>query len=131
MDKIIPMPGYEIARNGGKTQIHKECVREIEEIVKRTGNKTQFQAHYNMRLDYLEEHRENACVMRKWFERLKYVDIPLYSLHIAVIDNMRILYVFIEDRIYLLCAFSEKSSGRRKSYKQYIEVAKNRIPKKV
>ena len=107
-----------------------DCEDEINSIVERSGKIVPFRAAYNVRLKALKEHREQAPAFnRQWFEKLKRVpEASLYSMHMASIDNLRILYV-IGKRIILLCAFKEKEERGKKteSYVQFIPVAIRRL----
>lgn len=123
---IIPFPMIHIG-NGIYTL--SECEAEIQGIVKTSGLKNQFAADFNDRIDFLAKYRERATTLHPhWFEKLKRTD-DLFSMHLARIGNMRILYAFVETNIYLLCAFKEQEGGNRRahSYKQYIPIAENRL----
>jgi len=64
----------------------------------------------------------------KKFERLKHVDIEMYSMHIKLEKNIRILYTFNGDTIIMfLCAFDEKSGKKATDYTNYIPLAKKRL----
>lgn len=111
-----------------------DCEGEVYKIVAESGKIRKFKSDYEARMKLLRIYREQAYnVHSQWFEKLKRVpDAPLYSMHLATIDNMRILYI-VGDRIILLCAFKEKGTRGQKtqSYRQYIPVAINRMKRYV
>ncbi len=110
--------------------IDRDCKAELNTIVLRSGKEKKFRADYDIRIGLLIDHKENAPrVNHSWFEKLRHMkEAPLYSLHMASIDNLRILYV-IRKRIILLCAFKEKEEHGKKtdSYVEFIPVALNRL----
>ena len=110
-------------------RILQKCEEEIVSIVERSGKYTKFVADFDSRIQLLSQARENANVKYpQWFENLRHVK-ELYSIHIASVNNMRILYAFVDLDILLLCAFEElEGRGKRtKSYSQYIPVAQKRL----
>lgn len=115
---------------GNDPLVDPDCEEEIYDIVAKSGLIVKFRADYKARLKVLLEYRELAWqAHNQWFERLKYVDeASLYSMHLASIGNMRIIYA-VGRNIILLCAFKEKGEhGKaRESYKQYIPVAEKRL----
>ena len=126
MAEIIQLYAQATAYND--LRIHPKCEEEIRSIVEKDARREKFESDYKIRLDYLHEHREKAILHRKWFEKLSSAGSPLYSMHIAAINNMRILYIFADSYIVFLCAFSEKSKGKKKdSYAAYIPIALQRI----
>lgn len=126
MAEIIQLYAQDTAYND--LRIHPKCEEEIRSIVEKDARREKFESDYKIRLDYLNEHREKAIQHRAWFEKLSSVGSPLYSMHIATINNMRILYIFADPYIVFLCAFSEKSKGKKKdSYAAYIPIALQRI----
>lgn len=120
--KLISFPQI---RSFGDIKIHIDCENELREIERDYCNKEKFLSDLRARLNYLNEKREEAVFHREWFEKLKHAE-KLYSMHMAKINNTRVLYCFYERKIYLLCAFCEKSRGKRDSYPQFIEIAEKR-----
>ncbi|MCR4622634.1 MAG: hypothetical protein K5663_11195 [Clostridiales bacterium] len=122
--------GAYFSRYDADVIIDRDCKAEIYKIVSRSGKRIKFTADYGKRIGILIEQRENAPGFNhNWFELLRHVkEAPLYSLHMANIDNLRILYV-IRKRIILLCAFKEKEEHGKKtdSYVEFIPVALNRL----
>ena len=110
--------------------VDRDCESEINDIVRSSGQIVRFSEAYKARINMLREYREKAPLFnRQWFEKLKYLTNPsLYSMHLASIGNMRIIYV-IGKRIILLCAFKEKGEHGKKheGYTQYIPIAQNRL----
>lgn len=106
--------------------MHIECENELRDIVQHSGNIRKLRTHFKSRLNYLREHWENAVQHDEWFEKLSH-EKDLYSLHIASVNNLRILYVLRGNEAWLLCCFAEKSRGKRDSYKRYIPVAQKRL----
>ena len=126
MAEIIQLYAWDAAYND--LRIHPKCEEEIRYIVEKDGRREKFESDYKIRLDYLHEHREKAVLHRAWFEKLSNAGSSLYSMHIATINNMRILYIFTEPYIIFLCAFSEKSKKKKTdSYAAYIPIALSRI----
>ena len=109
-----------------------DCEREIYDIVSKSGLLERFYSDYEYRIRLLAEYRDRAPIFHsKWFEKLtRPHKKSLYSLHMARINNLRILYS-IGDRIILLCAFAEKQPATRKrqSYMQYTPIADARLKK--
>lgn len=92
----------------------------------RSGDLRKLRAHFKVRLQYLKTHWDGAVQHSEWFEKLSY-DKNLYSLHIATVSNLRILYVLHAHQAWLLCAFAEKNRTKRDSYQRYIPVAQQRL----
>ena len=106
--------------------MHVDCESELRDIAQHSGNVAKLRANFRTRMNYLRENWENAVLHHEWFEKLSH-DKDLYSLHIASVNNLRILYVLRGDQAWLLCCFAEKSSGKRDSYERYIPVARKRL----
>lgn len=109
--------------------IDDDCKAEIINIVNESGLHVRFGKDYEARMKILLSYRENAGLHTpQWFEHLKHTDSAMYSMHLANIGNMRILYI-IGHRIIFLCAFKEKQGQGRKrqSYVQYIPIAEKRL----
>ena len=106
--------------------MHIQCEHELRDIVQRSGDIRKFRAHFRNRLKYLRDHWDNAINHQEWFEKLSH-EKDLYSLHIASVSNIRILYVLRGNQAWLLCSFAEKSRTKRDSYKRYIPVAQKRL----
>ena len=126
MPKIIDFPALNIADG---IEIDPECEDEIYAVLEKS-EVMKFAAAYRERIRLLSTYREKAIsVHPKWFEQLKHVGAELFSMHIANVGNMRILYYVGRRTIVLLCAFleSEGKGKRRKSYVQYIPVALERM----
>lgn len=106
-----------------------DCAAEILEIVEKGSYQIRFDKDYKARMKLLLEHKEKAFLVKgNWFEHLKHYDSALYSMHLANIGNMRILYV-MGHRIIFLCAFEEKGEHgkKRQSYVQYVPIAIKRL----
>lgn len=106
--------------------IHPDCESELRDIAERSGNKRKLRSNFKMRMNFLREHWEKAVVHHEWFEKLSY-EKELYSLHIASVNNLRILYVLHGDQAWLLCAFAEKKDSKQARYERYIPIAKGRL----
>lgn len=109
--------------------IHPDCEDEIRKIVKEGAYEVRFGKDYKARMKILLPHWDKAnqhCP--QWFEHLKHYDTALYSIHLASIGNMRILYT-LGHHIIFLCAFKEKEGHgkKRQSYVQYVPIAKKRL----
>lgn len=126
MSKILRMNPYPEAYNAEWVRMDYRCLEEVYNIVIKSGNIEAFKAHFKVRHEYLQKHWEYATSHRQWFERLSH-EAGLYSLHMASINNMRILYVLHGSEVWHLCAFAEKESGKRQSYKRYIPIARQRL----
>lgn len=106
--------------------MHIQCEDELRDIAQHSGNIRKLRANFKTRLKYLKDHWEKAVEHHEWFEKLSH-EKSLYSLHIATVNNLRILYVLHDDQAWLLCAFAEKSRTKRDSYQRYIPVAQKRL----
>lgn len=123
------MISFPLARPERGIFVDPECENEIRDIINAVDHVVRFKKDYDARLDLLAVHRELAPqVNPQWFEYLKHTDSPLYSMHIASLGNMRILYIS-RKTIVFLCAFMEKEGAGRKrqSYTQYIPIAESRM----
>lgn len=111
-----------------RIRIHQKCQQELKDLIDKSGKKGRFKARYKNRLDYLHKNGREAIQHPSWFEDLKH-EKELYSLHLDDIDNVRILYMISEEKIYLLCAFKEKKKANagRNSYAGNIPLALSRI----
>jgi len=108
--------------------MHMDCEEELRDIAQRSGNLRKLRSNFKTRLKYLKDHWEQAVQHHEWFEKLSH-EKDLYSLHIAVVSNLRIIYVLRGKQAWLLCAFTEKDSKKQDSYKRYIPVAQKRLAK--
>lgn len=125
-NKIVELfPSY----SKNKLTIHPDCENEIRKIVKEGSYELRFGKDYDARMRILLSNWDKAnqhCP--QWFEHLKYYDSALYSMHLANIGNLRILYT-LGQHIIFLCAFKEKEGHgkRRQSYVQYVPIAQKRL----
>lgn len=112
---------------------HSSINTDLEEIINRSGEISQFARKFRRALNFLEQLKRN-CIQQKTFERLsdeKY----LYSMRIKNGHNIRILFSFFkcdnEEIVILLYCFSEKSSSTNKKnpkcYSHAIKAANKRI----
>lgn len=117
---------YPEVLNKGDVKEYFEVRAELENLLEKSGYKSEFSRKYRQRLMFLCERGKNCILKSDWFEQLK--DAPdLYSMKIKGTKNIRILFTFIDDEkkyiAILLCAFEEKST---KDYSKQIEIAQKR-----
>jgi len=106
--------------------MHPQCEDELRDIADASGNLRRLRSSFNSRMQYLKIHWENAVQHHEWFEKLSH-EKNLYSMHIARVNNLRILYVLHGNQVWLLCAFTERERKKRDSYQRYIPVAQKRL----
>lgn len=126
MAKIINIRESVAEYNDRGIMAHVCCEAELAELLTASGSLQKSRAALKARLDYLAINREQAVQHRQWFEKLKHSE-SMYALRIVNVQNLRILYAFSGQRIYLLCAFAETERGKRASYQRYIPVAEQRL----
>lgn len=126
MARILKLIAYPDSYNENWCLIHPDCEDELREIADKSGNLRKLRSNFKTRMQYLKVHRENAVQHDEWFEKLSH-EKDLYSLHIATVNNLRILYALRDDQVWLLCAFAEKDRAKRASYRRYIPVAQKRL----
>jgi len=118
---------YPTAFRGG-VFCHPDVNEDLEGILGHSGCIGIVGAKLDKALVYLEANGRRAVNHQKWFEKLKGVD-DMFSLHVACVANIRILYAFFEQKPVLLYAFSEKAKGtaKTKSYAAAIPIALKRM----
>ena len=126
MAKIINIRDSVAEYNDCSIMVDARCEEELADLVTASGLLRKFRASFKARLEYLTKHRERAVQHRNWFEDLKY-SAGLYAIRMVDVQNIRVLYAFSGQRIYLLCAFAETERGKRASYQRYIPVAEQRL----
>lgn len=104
-------------------------MNDLDEILSGCGQVDRFLVMFAQRCTVLALRGKNATQGgSRNFERLKHVDIEMYSMHIKFEKNIRILYTFNGDTIIMfLCAFDERSGKRKTDYSGYIPTAKQRL----
>lgn len=112
---------------------HPEFNDDLEEIISKSGEETQFVRKFRKALKFLENLKKNCTNQSQIFEKLK-KEKYLYSMRIKDKHNVRILFSFFEygkkEIVILLYAFPEKSPATKKNPKSYsyaIEKAKERL----
>ncbi len=109
--------------NFANVKVERRCQDDLRRLIEDSGYHEKLRSDYNARLKLLHAHPTNAhLVMTHWFEHLKQYN-SLYSVRFKGADNLRILYTVKEGRVYLLCAFKEKS---KEDYDRNIQIALNR-----
>lgn len=118
---------YPVVFRGG-VFCHPDVNEDLEGILEHAGCIGMVRAKLEKALEYLDENGRRAVQHREWFEKLKGVD-DMFSLHVACVANIRILYVFFGQKPILLYAFSEKAkaTARAKSYATAIPFALKRM----
>lgn len=108
--------------------LHSDLIDDLSKILSKSGQIEKFLTALAQRCSILSQLGKNAILGSNNFEQLKHLDIELFSLHIDIEKNIRILYSFDGDTIVmLLCAFHERSGKRKTDYTKYIPIAKKRI----
>lgn len=111
-----------------KFVLHTDLINDLSKIISKSGQEEKFLTALLNRCLTLSQLEKSDVLASKNFEQLKYLDIELYSMHIKIGKNIRILYSFKGDTvIMLLCAFHERSGKRKTDYTNYIPIAKQRI----
>lgn len=105
-----------------------EWKEELWDIIEQSGEEEKILAQLKIRLNFLAAHGTAAIKHPRWFEKLKASD-DLYSLHVATVHNIRILFAFVSSKAVLLHAFEEKAGkrGGRNSYSTAIPIAAARL----
>lgn len=108
--------------------VHDNLIRELLDIIERSGFEKRFFALLLTRLKFLSEHGVNA-IQHQEFESLAHTAEGLYSMHLSGRGfNVRILYAFLPSGSpVLLLGFAERSGKRVTSYESHIPVAKDRL----
>lgn len=109
--------------------VHDALIKDLSNIIERSGFEKKFFKMLMARLRYLEEFGASAINYREGFESLAHQAEGLYSMRLKGSDfNIRILYAFLPDGApILLAGFGERSGKRVSSYESYIPVAKERL----
>lgn len=108
--------------------IHDNLIRELSDIIERSGFEKKFFNLLLTRLKFLSEHGVNA-IQHQEFESLAHTAEGLYSMHLSGRGfNVRILYAFLPSGSpVLLLGFAERSGKRVTSYEAHTPVAKDRL----
>lgn len=112
----------------GTFRCHANLFGDIVDIIARSGYERSFFALLIVQLRILAAQGQNA-IQFPGFERLKYAEGELYSMHLDGRDfNLRILYSFLPDHTpVLLTTFFERAGKRTSDYTPYIPAAKERL----
>lgn len=105
--------------------MHNACVDDLMAILSKSDIPA-FQAAYEDRINYLSHNLGKEQSHRKWFEILRGTD-GLRSMRFVSIHNIRILYIIINDKAFLLLAFEERQGHRKSEYSNYIKAAFERL----
>lgn len=101
---------------------------EFKQIIEKSGYKKEFTRKYLKSLKFIVNLKRNCIEQSSLFEKLKNVEIDLYSIKLHGNKNIRIIFVFkkIYDKEYviLLNAFQEKEKA---DYSDGILVAYDRV----
>ncbi len=101
---------------------------EFKQIIEKSGYKTEFTKKYLKSLKFIVNLKRNCIEQSSLFEKLKNVEIDLYSIKLHGNKNIRIIFVFkkIYDKEYviLLNVFQEKDKS---DYSDGILVAFDRV----
>lgn len=109
--------------NYPNVQVERRCQDDLRRLIEDSGLREKLRSGYSARLKVLNMHPTNAHhINHNWFEHLKHYN-SLYSVLFKGVENLRILYTVNEGRVYLLCAFKEKS---KEDYERNIQIALNR-----
>lgn len=118
---------------GIEVLVESRIEKELYEILEKSGKKNwlvrKLRKRILMLMEWVGTEKINQCSNLPGIEKLRHVD-NLYSMHVRDGQiNMRKLFVIIERRPCLLCAFVEKSSkkGSRDSYALNIRKADERV----
>lgn len=108
--------------------VHDNLIRELLNIIERSGFEKKFFRLFLARLKFLHEYGTNA-IQHQEFESLAHTAEGLYSMHLTGKEfNVRILYAFLPNGSpVLLLGFAERSGKRVSSYETHIPVAINRL----
>ena len=109
-------------------KVHPSCQDELETLFPTRSEQALLKTQTKRRLDYLAGDPKRLDAHREWYENLGRIEgITLYSLRynkVAMLGNLRILFVMHEKQPMFLYAFKEK---RRGEYEHPIKIAIERL----
>jgi len=111
-------------------KVHPSCQGELEALYPKRSEQALLKTQTKKRLDYLAADPKRLDAHREWYENLGQTEgITLYSLRynrVAMLGNLRVLFVMHEGQPMFLCAFKEKRKG---DYEHPKKVAIERLQK--
>lgn len=115
----------------GGVFVHMSIHDDLRDLLERIDRREQakVKALLLRQLEFLDEHGASAVAHGAWFERLKHQKEAYYAMRIICLANIRIIYIFIDRKPFLLCAFGEKAKGsaNTKSYSAACSKAEGRL----
>lgn len=107
---------------------HEECLKEVVDLVERSGGKKDFIKKFLENMQKLSCLTPEEATKTDTFEKLKGKDAHgLYRMKFKMPCNIRIIYTYGEDGTILLLAFFEKGGKRSTNYSDKLGPAQNRL----